>query len=126
MKFWLDIPCSELSREWLLDEHRSIHAYINGMLKNPDKWCAHKLFGPMDPEVLFIRHEEEVREMIYRGYNHGSPVSEASVNTIMGNMRRLKVSAYGTYIKKGIIVTDNVLSALQENYMKIMHYEKSL
>jgi len=72
MKYWLDIPASELSRQWLLDEHRSIHAYFGWYKK--DKPFKHSIFEAQKPEVLKARHEELVNEMAKRGYNHKTPL----------------------------------------------------
>lgn len=118
MKFWLDKPCSELSRQWLLDEHRSLHAYINDMIKNPSKWCAHKLLGPMIPSVLFIRHEEEVQEILSRGYKHGSPLDISAVNLIEHNRAELGLYNPGEYLKAGKVVVDVELKELQEQYRR--------
>lgn len=84
MKYWLDMPCSELSAMWLLDEHRSIHAYFGAMKKNFNKACRHILFGPYDPIIMFKRHEEQVRELDARGYVHKTPLNYVDAITLLG------------------------------------------
>lgn len=33
MKFWLHIPCKDLEAPYLVDEHRSMHAYFGASRK---------------------------------------------------------------------------------------------
>lgn len=119
MKYWLNIPCKDLSREWLLDEHQSIHAYFGGMLKNPDKWVKHKLIGPMDALAMYLRHEEEVAEMIHRGYNHVTPIAEADMQKVQNyRVAVLGLSVGEMYSKVNDIVVVEEMKLLQQAYLK--------
>jgi hypothetical protein len=85
MRYWLDIPPEELSREWLLDEHRSLHAWFGGLSrKNFAKWVDHVLWVPyiVGPWVMYDRHEALVREFARRGYNHKSPLEVEVVQLV--------------------------------------------
>lgn len=73
MRIW-DIPCHKLCRKHLLGEHRELHA-IWSILTNRKKGYANH------PEVrrwrghlwaLYLRHAEQVFEMLRRGYQHRS------------------------------------------------------
>lgn len=59
----------ELSREHLLDEHRTVHAVIARPLNN----LRFNLVRVVD------RHEELVEELARRGYQHNTPISETDV-----------------------------------------------
>jgi len=75
MRVW-DVPVTCLCRNHLLAEHRELHAIWNIILEDKRGYSRH-------PEVLRWRgrlgalgkrHEEQVREMARRGYNHHSPL----------------------------------------------------
>ena len=116
MRFWLEQPCSELSREYLLDEHRSMHSYIRGMIKSPQRWCCHSILGPMDHMVMYIRHEEEVAEMTARGYKHHTPVDLETIHKIKDNREKLGLVKLGQFLSGGKVVTSIKLKELQEEY----------
>lgn len=118
MKYWLDIPCKDLKREWLLDEHRSVHAYFGGMLKDPDKWARSKLIGPMDPEVMFFRHEEQVQEMLARGFKHLTPLSEAQRVNVMYHRARLDICLVGQMLILDIPTVVAEMEQIQMAYLK--------
>lgn len=118
MRFWLEKPCSELSREFLLDEHRSLHAYINGMKKNPDKWVTHSILGPMSPDIMVMRHDEEVQEMTNRGYKHGTPITEETIEEIKMHRKRLGLDQDGKYVKNNYVIVHEHLKELQEEYRR--------
>lgn len=72
MKIWHDLEVAELSNAWLLDEHRTVHAYF-GMWGYP-KLRNHPLLT-YDPDWVLERHEQQVEEMKRRGFtHHKSPV----------------------------------------------------
>ena len=73
MRIW-DIPVSKLCRNHLLGEHRELHA-MWVVITEKKKGCS------LHPETLrwknklkamHARHEELVKEMTKRGYNHYS------------------------------------------------------
>lgn len=67
------IPPKYLCRFHLLGEHGEIHKHRHCFVKK------YKIDGRMEPIVqiepvsMSLRHDELVREMIDRGYNHKSP-----------------------------------------------------
>ncbi len=78
MRIW-DIPTRHLCRVHLLAEHRELHAIWNvitlgkrGYAHHPEtrRWRGH--LG-----ALAQRHEEQVREMLRRGWRHNSPLKPA-------------------------------------------------
>jgi hypothetical protein len=83
MRIW-DIPADRLCRQYLLGEHREVHAIwvvwtqgIKRHFNNPEikRWQG-KL------KALYDRHEEEVEEMIKRGYQHHSPLDPTQASGI--------------------------------------------
>ena len=75
MRIW-DIPPEKLCRNHLLGEHRELHA-LWVILTEKKKGYAHHpetLRWQGKLKALFQRHEEEVYEMIRRGYHHASPL----------------------------------------------------
>jgi hypothetical protein len=80
MRVW-DIPAEHLCRNHLLGEHRELHAIWSVILNDRRGYSRH-------PEVmrwrgrlhaLFLRHEEQVREMEARGYSHRSPLNASDI-----------------------------------------------
>lgn len=80
MRVW-DIPAERLCRNHLLGEHRELHAIWSIILSGKRGYSCH-------PEVmrwrgclhaLFLRHEEQVREMEARGYSHRSPLDASDI-----------------------------------------------
>ncbi|MGI9566530.1 MAG: pyrimidine dimer DNA glycosylase/endonuclease V [Nitrosopumilus sp.] len=77
MRIW-DISPERLCRNHLLGEHRELHAMWvvitekkKGYSKHPEtiRWKG-KL------KAMYLRHEELVKEMNHRGYNHTSPLDK--------------------------------------------------
>jgi Pyrimidine dimer DNA glycosylase len=118
MKYWLNIPCKELKREWLLDEHMSIHAYFGGMSKNPERWIKHPLIGPMDAHVLFRRHQEQVREMDERGYKHTTPIRDEIYDDVVFWREQKGLQIGDLYDKHGFIIRNEEMRQLQLDYLK--------
>ncbi|MFC1479921.1 pyrimidine dimer DNA glycosylase/endonuclease V [Candidatus Omnitrophota bacterium] len=77
MRIW-DIPTSKLCRNHLLGEHRELHAIWNILTKGKKGYSHHpetlRWAGKL--KALYLRHEEEVKEMEKRGYNHKSPLTQ--------------------------------------------------
>jgi hypothetical protein len=118
MRWWLDKPCSELSREWLLDEHQSTHAYFGGYLKTPSRWSKHKLIGPMDALVLAVRHQEQVNEMEKRGYKHETPLQDEDVYKVLEWRRDKELELGERFNSKGAVVYDEEVAKLQTEYIR--------
>ncbi len=77
MRIW-DIKTKYLCKNHLLGEHRELHAIWNIITKNKISYKNH-------PEVkrwrgklkaLYLRHEEEIKEMKKRGYRHKSNLNK--------------------------------------------------
>ena len=73
MKLWLETPVGKLSRQYLLDEHCTVHALIK-MYDNP-RFKNHPLCQT-PRESVYKRHSEQVQEMNVRGYHHKTPIKE--------------------------------------------------
>jgi len=116
MKFWLGIDATELKQAWLLDEHRSIHAYFGGMLKNPEKWSRHSILGPMDPIVLHARHAELAKLM---SIPHMTDVTDESVEAITTWRRERGLSELGMMLdSEGNPILKVEMRELQEKYIR--------
>jgi hypothetical protein len=75
MRIW-DVPPAILCRQHLLGEHRELHALWTILTENKNGYRNHpetKRWAGKE-KALFLRHEEEVREMQKRGYAHHSPL----------------------------------------------------
>ncbi len=77
MRIW-DIPPEKLCRNHLLGEHRELHALWSIILKNKKGYSKHPetLRWKGKLKALYLRHEEQVKEMKKRGYNHNSPLDK--------------------------------------------------
>ena len=77
MRIW-DIPPEKLCRNHLLGEHRELHALWSIILNNKKGYSRHpetlRWIGKL--KALYLRHEEQVKEMKKRGYNHNTPLDE--------------------------------------------------
>jgi len=80
VRIW-DIPVGYLCRNQLLAEHRELHAIWNIILHDKKGYSRH-------PEVLrwrgklvalWKRHQEEVNELLRRGYRHHSPLDRGEI-----------------------------------------------
>jgi hypothetical protein len=69
---WDQLDVSELGNRWLLDEHRSIHAYF----KMWKRLWKHNPILSHNPDWMLERHKKQVEEIRKRGYDHSSPISE--------------------------------------------------
>jgi hypothetical protein len=99
-----------------------MHAYWNGMFKNPDKWIKHSILGPMDPIVMFHRHQEEVKAIIARGGNHKTPMHEATRSYI--EVWRISQGYYlGEWNNKGVITLNEEVAEMQKSYLENKWWE---
>lgn len=77
MRIW-DVPPAVLCRQHLLGEHRELHALWTILTKNKKGYRGHpetkRWVGK--EKALYLRHEEEVKEMQKREYAHHSPLDE--------------------------------------------------
>lgn len=77
MRIW-DIPPSELCRAHLLGEHRELHGLWNILTRGLVGYSRHPETRRWEGRLraLYLRHEALAREMVSRGYRHGSPLPE--------------------------------------------------
>lgn len=79
MRVW-DIHVKHLCRKHLLGEHRELHGLWNILTKHGGKggYSNHpetkRWIGKL--KALYTRHEDLVKEMSARGYNHRSPLDK--------------------------------------------------
>jgi len=111
MRIW-DLEPQILCRQHLLGEHRELHAIWSVLVNGKAGYSLHpetlRWRGKL--KALYNRHEELVKEMQRRGYNHNSPldrrratgsaVQDIFVNTIAEQMAILK--AKGCECKGGV------------------------
>jgi len=75
MRIW-DVPPRELCREHLLGEHRELHSLWSILTKNLKGFAHHpetmRWRGKL--KALYHRHEQLVKEMKRRGYEHHTPL----------------------------------------------------
>ena len=73
MRIW-DIRPSKLCRQHLLGEHRELHAIWSILVHNKKGYSKHPETQRWKGKLaaLYRRHEELVKEMKKRGYNHNS------------------------------------------------------
>lgn len=77
MRIW-DIPTENLCRQHLLGEHRELHALWSILINNKTGYSKHPetLRWKGKLKALYLRHEQQVKEMKRRGFNHKSPLNE--------------------------------------------------
>ncbi len=74
MRMWLVDP-KKMCRKHLLGEHVELHM-LAGCLNKGKNISGFIEAGFVSPTLLLPRHDELVREMYRRGYNHRSPVDK--------------------------------------------------
>jgi hypothetical protein len=77
MRIW-DIPPSQLCRQHLLGEHRELHAMWTILTTNRKGYRNHPETKRWEGKLaaLYIRHDDEVKEMTRRNYAHHSPLDK--------------------------------------------------
>jgi hypothetical protein len=77
MRIW-DIPPSKLCRNHLLGEHRELHALWTVITEKKKGYSMHpetiRWKGKL--KAMYLRHDELIKEMNGRGYNHKSPLDK--------------------------------------------------
>ncbi len=75
MRIW-DIDTSKLCNNHLLGEHRELHAIWSILINNKKGYSKHpetiRWRGKL--KALYLRHEQQVKEMKKRCFNHKSPL----------------------------------------------------
>lgn len=74
MRMWMVDP-KMLCRQHLLGEHRELHMLVGTILKNVSLQ-GYLENGLVEPQRIEERHEQLVKEMKRRGYNHNSELRE--------------------------------------------------
>lgn len=81
MRIW-DISPAKLCKNHLLGEHRELHAIWAIITENKKGYSKHpetiRWVGKLG--ALYFRHEQLVKEMKDRGYNHHSPLDKKKCN----------------------------------------------
>ena len=77
MRIW-DVSPRKLCRQHLLGEHRELHAMWVVITENKKGYSMHPetLRWKGKLSAMYLRHEELVKEMHNRGYNHNSPLDK--------------------------------------------------
>jgi len=74
------VPISELDRQHLLGEHAELHCIVGALLGKYKAFRNHpetlRFEGRL--EELYFRHNEQVQEMLKRGYRHNTPLPESN------------------------------------------------
>jgi hypothetical protein len=80
MRVW-DVPVGCLCRNHLLAEHRELHAIWNIILYDRRGYSRHPEVSRWRGKLgaLWKRHEEEVNELLRRGYRHHSPLDQEEI-----------------------------------------------
>ena len=77
MRIW-DIPPSKLCRNHLLGEHRELHAMWTVITEKKKGYSMHpetiRWKGKL--KAMYLRHDDLIKEMNGRGYNHKSPLDK--------------------------------------------------
>lgn len=78
MRIW-DVSPKELCRIHLLGEHRELHAIWTILTENKKGYSSHPETKRWSGKLgaLYKRHEDEVKEMGIRGYNHSSTLDKS-------------------------------------------------
>lgn len=81
MRMWMCDP-RILCRKHLMGEHVEMHMFLGTLRKNKkvDGFLKKNLF---EPRSLYQRHEDLKNEMIRRGYNHNSCMTEQDCECIL-------------------------------------------
>jgi len=93
MRMWGVNP-KLLCRQHLLGEHNEIHKHRHNFVK---KHSIAKRISPVvqiEPENMQKRHDELVKEMISRGYNHNSPFEQPDLSHLLDNERFAEINIY--------------------------------
>jgi hypothetical protein len=75
MRIWF-VPISELDDRHLLGEHLELHVMANAIIRGGGGWYNHPATNMFKGKLgaLYRRHEEQVAEMIRRGFTgHKTP-----------------------------------------------------
>lgn len=86
MRMWMVNP-KKMCKKHLLGEHVECHMMI-GAMKKDKSIVGYLKNGLMNPMDIVERHNALSEEMIKRGYNHKSPMSQGEVEVIEVYLRK--------------------------------------
>lgn len=96
MRMWMT-PTNKMCDKHLLGEHVEIHMFVGTIKKgiSIDGYIKNDL---LEPKSIYKKHEEIVKEMKNRGFNHKSPLPKISFSskTIKGHLNH-KVNKKKSY-----------------------------
>jgi len=81
MRMWLCDP-EILCQKHLCGEHVEMHMFL-GSLKQGKKIDGYLNNNLFEPRLLFQRHEDLKNEMVKRGYNHNSCMTEVDCECVL-------------------------------------------
>ena len=81
MRMWMVEP-SCMCRQHLLGEHCEIHMFL-GTIKKGLNVSGYAQNNLLELNSLFCRHEKLVNEMVKRGYNHNTPLTQDDVLSLV-------------------------------------------
>lgn len=75
VRIW-NLPVRLLDRQHLLGEHVETHIVVNAILRGGGAWYNHPTTNRFKGNLgkLVYRHNQQIRDMKRRGYNHMSPL----------------------------------------------------
>jgi hypothetical protein len=87
---WMIDP-KTLCRQHLLGEHNELHRYKHIFEKHQSIAGRISPIVLIEPENMKSRHDEIVKEMLARGYNHQSPYEQPDLSHLPNDQRYAKV-----------------------------------
>lgn len=90
MRMWMINP-NILCKKHLIGEHGEIHKHRHNFVKQ------HSITGrifpvvQIEPRSMLIRHDQLVKEMLRRGYNHNSPYKMPDISYLSELVQNVKV-----------------------------------
>ena len=91
MRMWMINP-KLLCRKHLLGEHGEIHKHRHNFVKHHSIKGRIEPIVQIEPESMESRHDELVKEMLARGYNHNSPYVLPDLSYLLEKHRKAKVN----------------------------------
>lgn len=75
-RMWM-LPTKILCKDHLLGEHNELHKIVGSINKGKLNTVAgHAKLAQVDTTLIRLRHEQLVKEMSSRNYNHRSPIPD--------------------------------------------------
>jgi len=95
MRMWMVDP-ERMCNQHLLGEHNEIHMFI-GSLTKKKKLDGFLIKGLLEPNSIKSRHEELLKEMIKRGFNHHSPIVDVPDISYLEDLVNVTVNPVESY-----------------------------